>query len=348
MKNNRIIYILFAIIIIWLLTISITSQNKTSNEETTVVNQYNISGFSTDFTSIVENNKSSIVTINADGVISSGSIYVENEGKAYIISTYHGVSGAHNINVVFDSGYSTNGKILGFDIFADLAIIEIEIPFETKAIKTGDALMCKPGEFIISIGTPISLEYKGSVDLGMISSKVITIENNIKYDDKFYSYYLDVIELSSNLQNGYSGAPVINMNGEVIGMVTMAYKENMTFALPINEIRIIADKIIDDEEYSKTQFGIKGQYIGNMENYQKTNLNISINIFEGLYVEKLNISSLAYTSGIRSGDIITSINGVDLIDNMSLLNFAYSNETNFEFKVIRNNEEIILTGTAND
>ena len=87
--------------------------------------------------------------------------------------------------------------MLGFDIFADLAIIEVEIPFETKTIKTGDALMCKPGEFIISIGTPVSLEYKGSVDLGMISSKIITIENDIKYDDNFYSYYLDVIELSN-------------------------------------------------------------------------------------------------------------------------------------------------------
>lgn len=347
MKNNKIIYILFSLIFVWLLIISVSSNSQMS-EETTIVHQYNISGFSTDFTKIVEDNRSSVVTINADGVISSGSIYTQEDNKAYIITTYHGISDAHNISVTFDSNYSTVANLFSYDIFADLAVVEVEIPFETKAIKTGDALMSKPGEFIVSIGTPVSLEYKGSVEMGMISSDVITIENNIKFEDRFYSYYLDVIELTNNLQKGYSGSPVINMNGETIGMVTMSYKDDITFALPINEIRIIADKMIAGEEYSKTQFGIKGHFINNMENYQKTNLNIGIDVFDGLYVDRLEISSLAYVSGVRSGDVILSINGVDMVDNMALLNIAYSNEKNFEFKVLRNNEELIILGTIND
>ena len=82
-------------------------------------------------------------------------------------------------------------------------------------------------------------------------------------------------------------------------------------------------------------------FINNMENYQKTNLNIGIDVFDGLYVDRLEISSLAYVSGVRSGDVILSINGVDMVDNMALLNVAYSNEKNFEFKVLRNNEELI-------
>ena len=326
MKNNRLIYILIIILAIWMgfMSRELFVAKKSNNES--IINEYNVSGFSTDFTKVIEEVDSSIVTINADNTILSGFIYRQTDDNVYIITAYHGVASANSINVIFASSYSQSGELVDYDIYTDIAVIKVITPYQMKELKMSDSSVLRKGEFVISIGTPVSLDYASSVELGMISLKNVTVENSVTVDENRYSYYLNLIELSSDLLNGYSGSPVINMNGEFVGMNTMNVSSNFNFAVTSNEIKIIADKIINGDKPVRNNIGIKGEYISEMYNYEKTNLNIPIDTLEGIYVTKVKENSLAYEAGVRNGDIVTKINGKDIRDFNDYLNALYYSE----------------------
>lgn len=342
MKNsNRPIYLLLILIVIWLLVLSFRPNNNPNNENIQI-NENNVSGFSTDFTRIVEDNSDGIVTVVSDTDTASGFVYRQSEDTVYILSAYHCVEGAGHINVIFGSSYQCNAILVGYDRYCDLAVLAIKTPYEIKPLKLSDSTLLHAGEFVINIGTPLSQEYSGSVNMAMVALPLLSIENSITADNERENYYLDVIELSSNLVSGYSGSPVLNMNGEVCGMNTMALSEDISFALTINEIRKVADLIISGNEYKRNMLGIKEVYVKDMENYEKSNLNLNIDNINGIYIQKLRDDSIAYSAGIRQGDIILNINGSDINSLNDYLDICYADAGSFVFTVLRNGETLIL------
>ena len=348
MKTNRLIYVLIAILAIWLAanTAILKTQNEKRIEEN--INKYVVSGFSTDLTKVASSVKTSIVTVNADNNISSGFVYKQDGDLVYVITSYHGVDNANSIHVTFANAYVTTGSVVFSDIYSDLAIIEIETPYDITPMVLGDSSICVGGEFVISIGTPTSLDYAGSIEMGIISKEMITIENEIVVEDKVHTYYEDLIQLSSNLKPGFSGAPIINMKGEAIGMCLMNDGDGNNFILPINEIKIICDKFFTSGNAKKMQLGVKGLYVNSLENYEKSYFNLSIETINGLYVQKVKENSFASSIGIKQGDVIVSINGKEIANINDYLSIVYTDDTNFEFVINRANEEIKITGTIND
>lgn len=340
-KNNRLIYILILILSVWLMVLSFRPNSTVSKQE--IVNEYNVSGFSTDFTKIIEENSSSVVSISADGNVLSGFIYRQDGDKVYVLTAYHGIEDAGNITVIFGSSYSVNAIMKGYDVYTDLAVLELESPYQVSPAKIGDATLLKKGEFIICIGTPVSLDYAGSIQLGMIADERLTVENSISVNYETHEYYLDVIELSSALIPGYSGGPLFNMNGEVTGMITMSLDDRISFALTANEIRTAADRIITEQEGEKTNYGIKGTYIKEMRNYEKANLNLDIQTISGLYVQKVMDNSLASIAGVKSGDVVLKINDVSLDGLNEYLQVSYQPYESYSFEILRNGETLTLS-----
>ena len=348
MKNNRLLYVLIVILAIWLGFVSREVFSGRENNSQNIINQYNVTGFSTDFTRIIDEINPSVVTINADGNISSGFIYAQNGDDVYILSTYHGVSGANNINITFASTYSQKAEIIGHDNFTDLSVLKVSTPYQMQKLKVGDSNLLKKGEFVICIGTPVSMDYASSVELGMISLKNVTVENTVTVEDERLNYYLNLIELSANLLNGYSGSPLINMNGEFVGMMTMNLSNSFNFAITANEIQKVADMIIDNKEVIRNNLGVKGSYVSEMYNYEKANLNISIDTINGIYVSKIKEGSLAYEAGVKSGDIILSINNKQIFTINDYLDVMYSEDVEeFVFEYLHNSE-VIVSGVKRD
>ena len=340
-KNNRLIYILILILSVWLMILSFRPNSIVSRQE--IINEYNVSGFSTDFSKVVEDNSSSIVSISADGSVLSGFIYRQDGDKVYVLTAYHGIEDASGITVVFGSSYSVNAVMKGYDIYTDLAVLELECPYKVSPVRIGDATLLKKGEFVICIGTPVSLDYAGSVQLGMIANERLTIENSVTVNYETYEYCLDVIELSSSLIPGYSGGPLLNMNGEVTGMITMSLDDRMCFALTANEIKAVAEKIISEQDGMKADIGIKGTYIKEMPNYEKANLNLDIQTISGLFVQKVMDDSLAFTVGVKPGDIVVKINDVPLDGLNEYLQISYQPYETYSFEVLRNGETLTLS-----
>lgn len=338
MKNNKLIYILIVLLAIWCIGLTVVCVNNANKKSEEIINTYEVNGISTDFTKIVNEKKSSIVSIYSSGTLSSGFIYKQDGEDTYIITSYHGVETNLANIIYFESGYNTSADLIGYNIYADIAVLKAKIPFIVEPLQLADATLTNPGELVISIGTPLALEYDNTVELGMVSNVIRTIENNIKVEDRNITYYVDTIQLSSNLKPGYSGSPVINMNGEVIGVTTMSLDDNFNFAVTANETAIIVDKIIAGEDTKKYQLGIKGTYIKDMPLYERTNLNLPIDVTYGLYVNKLLDNSIALSVGIKNNDVILSINGTKLNNINDYYSIVYADNDSFNFEVFRDGQ----------
>ena len=338
MKNNRLLYLLVIILTIWCIILSVLLNNNANTTKN--INEYNVSGFSTDFTEVIEKDKASVVTIKTDVGISSGFVYDQKGDNVYIVTSFHGVSNANSISVIFANTYAVNGEIVGTDIYADLALLKVNCPYSVSPLNFADSSLVKQGEFVISIGTPTNLDYAGSVELGMVSSKDLTIDNTIGFEANLINYYVDVIQTSSNLKTGYSGSPLINMNGDVIGMNTMSINTSNAFAITSNEIKIIVDNMLNGKKIEKIQLGISGTYVKNMMNYEKANLNLSINTINGLYVSKVKENSICFKAGIKVGDIITNINETPINSIDDYYAAVYKDTNELSINILRNNETI--------
>lgn len=345
MKNNRLIYLLLAILLIWNVIIT----TNYINEEDAKVNviETNVSGYSTDLTKVVDKVKSSVCTINTNEGISSGLIYSKNNDSIYVLTTAHSINKSSNIKVILPSYKEVGATLVNLDNKADIAVLEINQNIEINEINIGDSALLSDGEFLITIGTPNDLEYAGSVNLALVSSKLRSISNSITVDRVTHHYINNYIQLDSNVTNGNSGSPVFNMNGDVVGMILMK-DETAVFALPIDEIVHIADNIIENNEYVKIDLGISGLFISDLENYQKNNLNIALDVNHGYLINSVLNKSLANTFGLKQGDIILDINDIEIYTNNDLLNFEYSNTKEIVMNIIRNNETITINGTIDD
>lgn len=348
MKNNRLIYILLIGLFIWCVILTSIFVNKNDENQTEVVNEYNITGFSTDFTKIVDEKKNSIVTITTNGTVASGFVYKQDGDNIYIVTAYHAVSEADSCTVSFVNGYATEAEVIGKSIYGDVAVLKIESPYIVEPLKLGDCTKLSAGEYVVSIGTPVSIEYQNSVEIGMVSNSVRSIINSVTAEDKTVNYYIDAIQLSSNLKPGYSGSPVINMNGDVIGMNTMSLINSFNFAITSNEMSIIADRIINGEVVTKYQLGVKGSYINQMELFERSSLDLSVDVLDGMYVMDIIDNSLAQVAGVKKGDVIISINGQTISNFVDYLNVVYTQTDSFEFVVLSEGVTNTYTVEIND
>lgn len=347
MKNKNILTLLICILFVWLFAITyfvVTMANKDSESE---IKNYTVSGYSTDLSKVVDKNKSSIVSIDAEGDISTGFICAKEDNSVYVVSSLHGVNGKENVDVYLNNGEKIKGNVKVVDPFLDIALIECECFYEIKPIVFGDSKLLNDGEFVIAIGTNGSLEYDFSSAFGMVSSKYRELENKINYNGSSYSYNLGVVQLTGDFSSGYSGSPIFNMNGDLVGVITMQ-DDNVTLAISANEAKIVIDKMIGGEEYHRFDFGISGKFITELENYEATNLNISIDTSYGYYINSIRPNSFANNVGLNKGDVILKINDIDITNLDSLLASMYGDIREFSITVIRNNEKMNFIGIVND
>lgn len=346
--NKKLLVFIVLILTAWLVFLTYELSSKPELETTnTEINEYTVKGISTDLSEVVKNNKTSIVSIEQGSLVSTGFIYEKKDNMLYVATTLHGVLGQEEINVYLHNGSKLVGNIKDKDIYLDLALLECECPYEVKPISFTDNKLIKDGEFVIAIGTCGSLEYDFSSQFGMISSKYREVDCDVVFEKNNYSYYLGMIQLSGEFKEGYSGAPVFNMFGQVVGMINS--KDNgVVLADMANELKLVLNKMLNSEEYRRINLGISGRFINELENYEKTGLNIRLDEIKGYFVENVKLASLASNIGIYKGDIILDINSNEINDIDSFLAAIYSDSSTYNFTIIRNGEEINITGNFDD
>lgn len=343
--NKKNITLIIVALLIWnvILTVLLINNNKT----TTTITEETVYGISTDLTKVTKDSYSSVVSIKSSFGKQSGFIYKQENNTAYIITTYHGIEKDNTITITFANGKSIAASPVGYDKLLDVAVLVIDTSYTLNTVKSGDNEYTNKGEFIICIGSSNDVKKSNGVELGIVSNNLINVDDKVTIDKQTFNVTKEMQALSLNVGEGYSGSPVFNMKNEVIGMIQMGDDESI-YSLTINEIKKIADGIINNAKDEKINLGIKGKYIKDLEDYEKNMLNIPFEVINGYYVEEVLQNSLASKLGLQSGDIILSINNTQITGQKDLLNCLYSGANDINVVVNRVDKQLELKDTIND
>ena len=323
-------------LLIWnsVLTYEVFFNQKTDttvNPDGTVV-QTVVTEFDTDVTRVVETSIEKVVGIQAiqfDEVFSTGSgaIFDSKDGLVHIVTNNHVVENASKIRVVFANGEEVEAKLMGSDVFTDLALLEVEVDFEVNPFKLGDSSLVKVGENALAIGSPLGLEFQGSVTMGIISGKdrVVPVDLDNNGSDDWDSI---VLQTDAAINPGNSGGPLINLAGELIGITSMKIAdssvEGMGFAIPINEVMPIIQQIKENGKVIRPVVGISAVSLDELAVYQKSYYGIRLDLNAGLYVMSVMDGSPAQLAGIKEGDVITTFDNISITSFKEFRKLLYS------------------------
>ena len=221
----------------------------------------------------------------------------------YILTNNHVVEDAEAILVVFKDGREVKAEVRGRDPESDLAVIQLseKVP-GLVPVKFADSDKVKVGEFAIAIGAPFDLEY--SVTFGHVSAKGRQVEDMRSLSDQ------DFIQTDANINVGNSGGPLVNINGEVMGVnsmirTSMGVGVGIGFAIPSNLAREIGDRLIEDGRFVRSWLGIG---IADLREYRRFR-DIDTKAKDGVVVRSIEPNGPAYGSDLKPADVITSVDG---------------------------------------
>lgn len=319
-----------------------SSSGSSSNKNATVENvNYDVKSSTTD---VIEKVNSSVVgvLVYANGTASgsgSGVVYRVDGKTAYIITNAHVVSGATNVQVVFSNKESVNATIVGSDTYSDIAVLKLTADFDMTAIKCGDSSLLDQGETVLAIGSPLGIEYAGTVTQGIVSGIDRTVSVDLN-DDGQEDWDMNVIQTDAAINPGNSGGALVNMAGELVGITSMKLSntsvEGMGFALPINDVITSVEQIIENGKVTRPQIGISGVSLSGYSSYQLRYYRINTDLTDGIYVSRVTSGGAASKAGIQEGDIIVKFDGKEVTTYKSFLTELYSKEPGDKVSVVVN------------
>jgi serine protease Do len=219
----------------------------------------------------------------------------------YILTNRHVVDGADKIEVRLKDGRTFSAVVRGVDAPSDIAVIKIDAQ-ELPVARLADSSKTRVGEFAIAIGAPFSLDY--TVTFGHVSAKD---RSNILMDpDGPAMSDQDFIQTDANINPGNSGGPLINIDGEVIGINTLirGMHTGIGFAIPSNLAREIADRLISDGKFSRVWLGIAIHTLGDLPEDH----DLVKGVQQGVFVDSIVPDGPAAKS-LQPADVITAIDG---------------------------------------
>ena len=307
----------------------VQQKDKTVSEMITQINE-TVVGISK-----VRNSGSSIFSDENITELGLGTgVIVTSDG--YIVTNAH-VSGEKysKCYVTLTSGKTYNGDVVWSNTDIDMAIVKINQK-NLQTAKLGDSDNIKVGETVYAIGNPIGYEFQRTVTSGIISA----MDRTIKFEEDEKEIYMeDLIQTDATINPGNSGGPLVNAEGQVIGIngVKITSAEGISFAIPINSIKNVINSFEKNGKFEETTLGVFA-FDKKVLGYMDTNLAFS----EGIYVAVVNKNSPAEEAGIRIGDIILSIDGNKLERMCDLRCYIYSKKPGdkIKLKIKRNYREI--------
>lgn len=221
----------------------------------------------------------------------------------YILTNYHVVRRADTIKVGLDEQTELPAELIGYDPLLDVAVLKVKANQKKfTALPLGDSEKLEKCEWVIAVGNPFGLDK--TVTVGVVSAKGREFEE-LNGRPAITSY----IQTDAAINPGNSGGPLLNLNGEVVGINTFIIGQQgnigIGFALPINEVKKILERLVKGERITR---GVLGISMIDANSPQAEELGIQAK--EGVVIVEMPIRSPAYQAGLRPGDVIVKFKGV--------------------------------------
>lgn len=303
------------------------SQNSQSKTVQTV--KYDVKSELTDVIKSAKDSSVGIAVYQNNRLSGSGSgvIYKKDGKTVYIITNHHVIDSAQSIEVVFSNGESVKAQLIGSDQYGDIAVLKTTVNFDVSPFSIGDSSLLDVGETVLAVGSPLGIEYAGTVTQGIVSATERTVSvdlNNDGQDD----WDMSVVQTDAAINPGNSGGALINAKGELVGITSMKYSseavEGMGFALPINDAVTMVEEIISTGKVTRPVLGVSVMSLDGYSSYELYMYRIQTNLNKGIYVANVQSGSPAAKSGLQVGDVITEFDGKTLETYKDFLSQLYS------------------------
>jgi Do/DeqQ family serine protease len=270
-------------------------------------------------------------------MVGSGSgVIISPDG--YIVTNNHVIANASNLEVTLNNNKTYTAKLIGTDPNTDIALIKIDGDADFPFIPFGDSNNVKIGEWVLAVGNPFNLT--STVTAGIISAKARDLN---QFDGNPQSF----LQTDAAVNRGNSGGALVNTRGELIGINTAITSETgsyvgYSFAVPSNNARKVIEDIL---EYGNVQRGILGIQVGNIN--PQIAEKYGINETQGVFVGGIEKGSGADKAGIKEGDIIKQLDGIQVTKFADLAGYLGSKRPNdvVQVTVLRNGKEKTLPVT---
>ena len=231
----------------------------------------------------------------------------------YIVTNYHVIQGARAIKVTLSNGDTYDAAVIGYDRVTDLAALKIEAA-DLATVKMGDSDAIEVGDWVVALGNALALKGGPTVTLGIVSARGRTITT-----DRGELYGL--IQTDAAINDGNSGGPLINLQGEVVGINTAMLRraQGIGFAVGSATAQPIIDTLIQHGRVVRPLIGLTGADV----TPSRAN-RFGLSVDEGIIVTRMTLDGPAYSAGIRVGDVITKLNDIPTPDMASFLTLLWT------------------------
>ncbi|HFV7435507.1 TPA: trypsin-like peptidase domain-containing protein [Staphylococcus aureus] len=278
--------------------------------------------------------------------VGSGVVYKKSGDTLYIVTNAHVVGDKENQKITFSNNKSVVGKVLGKDKWSDLAVVKAtSSDSSVKEIAIGDSNNLVLGEPILVVGNPLGVDFKGTVTEGIISGLNRNVPIDFDKDNK-YDMLMKAFQIDASVNPGNSGGAVVNREGKLIGVVaakiSMPNVENMSFAIPVNEVQKIVKELETKGKIDYPDVGVKMKNIASLNSFERQAVKLLGKVKNGVVVDQVDNNGLADQSGLKKGDVITELDGKLLEDDLRFRQIIFSHKDDLKSitaKIYRDGKE---------
>lgn len=244
----------------------------------------------------------------------TGFVYRKSDTLGYIITNHHVIENANEINVTNINGETVSATLLGSDEYSDIAVLSVDVKSVLAVAYIGSSADLEIGDTLFTVGSPLGKDYMGTVTKGILSGKdrLVTVSTTSN------SAMMEVLQTDAAINPGNSGGPLVNVNGEVIGVNSIKLIQNeiegMGFAIPIELVMSGVDKLELGEKIVRPLFGVELLDISNTYYLYRNHITVDDKIKNGVVVATVSNDSPASVLGLEKGDVIVSIDGTQIDD----------------------------------
>ena len=266
----------------------------------------------------------------------SGVIYKKDGKSAYLVTNTHVLNGSTNVDILLTDGTKVPGEVVGSDVFSDISVVKISSEKVTDVAEFGDSGSLTVGETAIAIGSPLGTEYANSVTQGIISSlgRNVTLQS-----ENGENISTTALQTDAAINPGNSGGPLINIQGQVIGITSSKISTNgqtsvegMGFAIPSNDVVNIINQLEKNGTVTRPALGIQMMDLSNLTTSDFSKLNLPSSVKSGILVRSVQ-QGMPADGKLQKNDVITKVDNTDVESTSDLQSALYKHNIGDEVEI---------------